>query len=52
MRSVEAAKALDVMADLINIDAAHDYKSVKEDILAWYPHLKEGGIMCGDDWYY
>lgn len=50
MTSLEAAKALNVKADLIYIDAAHDTKSVLEDILAWYPHLNENGIMCGDDW--
>lgn len=50
MKSVEAAKALNVQADLIFIDAAHDENSVYEDICAWLPHLKEGGVMCGDDW--
>ena len=50
MTSLEAAEALNVKADLIYIDASHDTKSVVEDILAWYPHLNEDGIMCGDDW--
>lgn len=50
MRSLEAAKALDVMADFIYIDAAHDEESVYQDILAWHPHLNLGGTMCGDDW--
>jgi predicted O-methyltransferase YrrM len=50
MNSLEAAKALNVKADLIYIDAAHDTESVYQDIIAWYPHLEEGGIMCGDDW--
>lgn len=52
MRSIDAEKELKVQADLIHLDGAHDYDSVKEDILAWYPHLKEGGIMCGDDWHW
>jgi hypothetical protein len=50
MESVEAAEALNVQADLIYIDAAHDTENVTKDILAWYPHLKENGFMCGDDW--
>lgn len=50
MNSIEASKALNVKADLIYLDAAHDTKSVYEDILAWYPHLNEGGVLCGDDW--
>ncbi len=50
MKSLEAAKALNIKADLIYIDAAHDTESVYQDILAWYPHLESGGIICGDDW--
>lgn len=50
MKSLEAAKALKVQADLIYLDGAHDTKSVREDIANWYPHLKKGGVICGDDW--
>jgi predicted O-methyltransferase YrrM len=50
MDSLEAAKALNVQADLIYIDASHDTASVVADIMHWYPHLKEDGVMCGDDW--
>ena len=50
MDSLEAAKALNVQADLIYIDAAHDTASVLADITHWYPHLNPDGVMCGDDW--
>lgn len=50
MESLEAAKALKVQADFIYLDASHDEINVYKDIIAWYPHLKEGGIFCGDDW--
>ncbi len=50
MESLEAAKGLDVQADLIYLDAAHDTESVYQDILAWYSHLVKDGIFCGDDW--
>ncbi|MCE2983327.1 MAG: class I SAM-dependent methyltransferase [Parachlamydia sp.] len=50
MESAEAAKALNVQADLIYIDAAHDAASVYQDIMVWSPHLKKDGILCGDDW--
>jgi len=50
MKSLEAASALQVQADLIYLDAAHDMLSVHNDIINWYPHLKPNGIMCGDDW--
>lgn len=50
MNSVEASKALNIKADLIYLDGAHDTSSVIADILSWYPHLAEDGLLCGDDW--
>jgi SAM-dependent methyltransferase len=35
--------------DFIMIDGAHDYASVRQDIRAWLPKLKAGGLMAGDD---
>lgn len=50
MDSLTAAQTLDVMADLIYIDATHEYNAALADCRAWYPHVKVGGILCGDDW--
>lgn len=50
MTTHQAAFALDFKADLIYVDANHETQAVMNDILNWYPHLNEGGIMCGDDW--
>lgn len=36
--------------DLVFIDAAHDYQSVVEDIAAWRPLVRQGGILCGHDY--
>lgn len=48
--SVSAATLFpDNSLDLVWIDAAHDYNSVKSDILAWYPKLKLGKMMLGHD---
>lgn len=37
--------------DFVYIDAGHDKKSVKEDLEAWYPKVKEGGLLIGDDYF-
>lgn len=40
----------DEFFDIVYIDASHEYEYVKEDILHWYPKVKKGGIICGDDY--
>jgi hypothetical protein len=36
--------------DLVFIDAAHDYASVKEDIHRWWPIVRDGGMLIGHDY--
>lgn len=36
--------------DFIHIDADHHYQAVKEDLNAWYPKVKSGGCLSGDDY--
>jgi hypothetical protein len=31
------------------LDASHDYESCISDIKSWYPKVKKGGIISGDD---
>jgi hypothetical protein len=33
----------------IIVDGAHEYDAVKEDIINWWPKLKDDGYMVGDD---
>lgn len=51
--STDAAKLLarkGVKADVIYIDAAHDYKNTKADLDAYWPLLKDDGLFFGDDY--
>lgn len=38
-----------IQADLVHIDAAHEYPDVVIDIDMWYPLVREGGTLLGDD---
>jgi predicted O-methyltransferase YrrM len=50
MTSAEAIRQVDDGSlDLVFIDAAHDHANVVKDIRAWWPKVKEGGMVCGHD---
>lgn len=54
MNSQQAAsllKALNCRIGLVFIDACHEYDSVKADILAWLPIVRDGGTLCGHDYF-
>ena len=36
--------------DIVYIDASHEYEFVIEDINHWIPKVKQGGVICGDDY--
>lgn len=49
--SVEAAKKVDDKSlDFAFIDADHTYEGCSEDIAAWAPKVKPGGLLCGHDY--
>lgn len=43
-------KRLDIVPDLVYIDAGHDYISVKQDLLCWTERVRKGGVIIGDDY--
>ena len=49
--SVEAASLFpDEYFDMVYIDAFHSYEAVTQDIRAWLPKVKIGGILGGHDY--
>jgi len=44
-------KAKGIRPDVLHIDAGHDYLSVMADLKAWWPQLKDGGVLIGDDYF-
>jgi predicted O-methyltransferase YrrM len=51
MTSVEAASQFeDKSIDFIMLDGDHNYPAVLEDIRAWLPKMRPGGLMAGDDY--
>ena len=45
-----AAQYPDEHFDFIYVDARHDRLGVLDDLVAWYPKLRRGGVMAGHDY--
>jgi len=49
--SIEAAKTfLDDSIDFLFLDASHEYLDVIDDLISWYPKIKNGGVLAGHDY--
>jgi len=49
--SIEAAKvAFNNSFDFVYLDACHSYEAVRDDIKAWLPIVKVGGVLGGHDY--
>lgn len=44
-----AAEFADRSLDFVMIDADHSYEAVLRDIGAWWPKMRPGGLLTGDD---
>lgn len=51
MSSQEAADALGITADFISLVGGNDQNGIFNDILAWFPHLSDNGVLCGNNWH-
>ena len=50
--SLEAAPDIpDGSLDFVYIDANHRYFEVSQDIRAWLPKVRPGGVVCGHDYF-
>lgn len=51
MRTVDAAAEFDDgNFDFVFIDADHTYAGISADIEAWWPKVRQGGMLLGHDW--
>jgi predicted O-methyltransferase YrrM len=49
--AAELLKIVGVEVDMLHIDAAHDKDGVLSDLKKWWPLLRHGGILIGDDYF-
>ena len=52
--SINAAEVLqhhELRPDVLHIDGGHNFASVISDLRAWWPMLRPGGILLGDDYH-
>lgn len=48
--SEEAAKVIPDELDFVYIDGNHAYDFKMLDMECWYPKVRSGGVLCGDDY--
>lgn len=48
--TLEAAASFDRPIDFVFVDADHGYEGVRDDIEAWWRHVRPGGFVCGHDY--
>lgn len=49
-RTLDAAAHWTGPIDFLYVDADHSFKGAHTDLTAWFPHVRTGGVMAGDDY--
>jgi hypothetical protein len=50
LNAAQLLKEHNLPIDLVHLDGGHDYASVSADLRVWWPLLRPGGILIGDDY--
>lgn len=50
LTTTAAAAWTDGPVDFLYVDADHSYESTYADLQAWWPHVRVGGLVAGDDY--
>jgi hypothetical protein len=51
LNAARLLRRLEIVPEVIHLDAGHDYNSVFADLTEWWPTIAPGGIYLGDDYY-
>jgi Methyltransferase domain len=51
LNAVQVPRHDGIQLDLLHLDEAHDYDSIRNDLHAWWPLINPGGTLIGDDYY-
>lgn len=49
LTSYEASKQIKDGLSFVYIDGNHHHREVLKDLVCWWPKIKKGGLLCGDD---
>ena len=50
LNAVQIVRHLKLSIDVMHLDAGHDYALVSADLREWWPLVRPGGILIGDDY--
>jgi predicted O-methyltransferase YrrM len=48
--SLEAVLEIEDNLDFVYVDGDHSYRGCLDDLQTYWPKIKSGGLLCGDNW--